>query len=501
MPYRDYQAPGVSVIIERQDTAAPNKLVEFLPVFIGNGMTSMSRTIKFNDLTADVRNYPEISFEWAIQNNFNYQLYKETDFIIADLKLHKEVVLGTPLTDLVLGVDYEVVRSANMKSTRSKIETTIKILDTAKITNTDLIFNMNVRLENTKDDFDLRLITADESFYARDIFGPYVLEEDGNTFFNDVAFAAEIAFRTGVQKFFYLEVPRQYGKKATPEEFKEALKLIYYRQDAYRIVPLTDDEDVILALSDLTTNLSNPIDRREIVGFVNMDPTKILDMSDMDELLDSVGMLSEAINNERICQMFGAESVELSIGTKRYTLPMYFLTAAIVALDTMVGMAEPLSTREITIFSKFNGPYFRPRQWNELAKCGVFIVYQPEKDGPITIRHQLTTKQSDAAEYQEYSIIKNFDAVTKRLRDRMKPYAGPMNHGAGYLEKMDATFTGAISEVKELGWAKEITVLQPWSLRTIGNGDNATEERRNLVGKFKLDPVYPANNLDIYLIV
>lgn len=501
MAYRDYRSPGVNVVIERQETQGGVNLTEFLPVYVGTGMTSRSRTVSKNQVKANVSEFPLVDLEWEISNNFNSQLFQETDFKVKSVSLHKEIVVGTPITALVKDVDYKVITSAATMSVEGKVRTTIEILDIAKILDTDVIYDFEIDIENTDDDFDLRLITKDDRYYARDIFGPFELSENSATFFNDVAIAAEIAFRIGVEKFLYLEVPREYGATAKKEDIIAALDKIYYNNDAYRIVPLSLDSDVIQALNSFTTSLANPIDKREIVGFGGVNPSDITDMKSMDELIEKVGGLSQGLDNERIMNVFGGTSVEMVISSKRYVLPMHFMNVAIASYDTTIGMAEPLSTREITIFSKLNGPRFRPRQWDMLARHGVFIVHQPETNGPIVIRHQLTSKQSDAAEYQEYSIIKNFDAVTKRMRDRMAPYAGRLNITDGYMERIDATFTSAVEEVKGLGWAREITVLSPWTTRVVGTGDTAVEEKRNLVGKFKLVPVYPANNLDIYLIV
>lgn len=501
MAYRDYRSPGVNVIIERQEASTGVNLTEFLPVFVGTGMTSRSRKVKVDRRKADTTNFPEVKIEWSLTGNFNTQLFKETDFTIDELSIHKEIDPDTPITLLVEGEDYEVISVVETMATEGRVKTTIKILDEEKIKDVDLYYDLNINMENTDDDFDLRLITADDRYYAKDIFGPFELKEDGAEFLNDIAIAAEIAFRTGVEKFFYLEVPREYGSIATKADIIASLDKIYYKKDAYRVVPLTLDPDVAHALNGFTTALSNPVDRREIVGFTGVNTSEITDMKDMNELIEVVGGFSEGLDNERIVNVFGGSSVEMIISNKRYVLPMCFVNVAIASYDTTIGMAEPLSTREINIFSKMNGPRFRPRQWDQLARYGVFIIYQAESGGPITIRHQLTTKQSDDAEYQEYSIIKNFDAVTKRIRDRMTPYAGRLNITDGYMERIDASFTGAVEEVKALGWARDITVLVPWSVRVVGTGDTAKKDKRNLVGKFKLDPVYPANNLDIYLVV
>lgn len=501
MGYTDYQAPGVNVIIERQAATDQARLTEFYPVFIGNGMTSKNRTVAQNDISADTSAFPVVTLEYLISGSFNTQMFDETTFTVTKVQLHKEIVAGTPLTNLVEGTDYNVVKAAELTSNDGYARTVIEILDTTDITATDLIYNLELRLENTDSDFDLRLVIAEDRYYAKDIFGPYKLVENGKEFFNDIAIAAEIAFRMNVPRFYYMEVPREYGNQASSDAIIAAMDKVYFKNNAYRVIPLSIDSAVSEAASNFVTSLSNPVDRRETVSMGHYDMSAITDMHDLNELIEKVGGFSESINNNRFSNIFGGESVELIIKNEKFILPMHFMAVAIACLDSTVGMALPLSTRTISVFSKLNGPRFRPRDWDKLAKKGVFIVYQNDKDEPITIRHQLTTSQAGTAEDQEYSIVKNWDAVTKRIRDRLTPYAGQNNITDGYLEKLDGTLTSAIEEVKELGLARELAVVSPWATRTIGTSTGSTEEKRNLVTKLQMTPVYPANNLDVILLV
>src|SRR5690606_17760831 len=148
------------------------------------------------------------------------------------------------------------------------------------------------------------------------------------------------------------------------------------------------------------------------------------------------------------------------------------------------------------------GPKFKPRDWNRLAEDHVWIVYQDEDSEPITIRHQLTTSQSKDPEDNEYSIIKNLDGITKFFRDRLKPYAGKHTITDGYLERLDGSFTTAIEEVKEMGLARNMTILTPWRLRRVPSDASGQDEvKTNLITRVKVDLAYPANNLDVYLLI
>lgn len=500
MAYRDYVAPGVSVIVERQESQPVVNFDQFYPVFIGTGLTSNARTLTFSDITADTSEFPVVTLTINLKNLMNSQLYNLTDFSISALSVQQVSGGSTTTVTLTPTTDYTATSVAANVSEEG-IATVVVNVTKSGIADTDTVYNMTLNLQNTGDDFDLRLVQSSDSFIAREIFGPFTLTENGNSIRNDVAFAAEIAFRTGVPSFYYLEVPRTYGSVATSANIISALEKVFFKTNAYRLVPLTSDPAVATAVRDLVESISNPYDKRETVAFVTYPEDEIEDLANVSELKTTVGDFSVSLNSSRVCNVFGGRSAEIVISATTYTLPPCFMAAAVASLDSSIGLASPLSLRDITVFRKLNGPKLRPKQWNELAKKKVFILFQNDVAEPITIRHQLTTSQTGAAEDEEYSLVKNVDVITRLLRDRLSPYAGRFNVSNGLIEKLNATLTTAISEAKALGLANDITIESPWAVRTIPSQAGTTEERRNLVTRLKLTPAYPANNLDVYLMI
>lgn len=500
MAYRDYVAPGVNVFVERQESQAVVNFDQFYPVFVGTGSTSSQRTLTFSDITADTSAFPVVTLNISFRNLINQQLYSETTFTISSLKVQQ--VSGSTVTEVTLTpvTDYTVQSVASSVSENGDTTVVVSILKDG-VSDTDTVYDLTLSAQNTDEDFDLRLVESADSFDSLQIFGPLYLTENGNTIRNDIAFAAEIAFRMNVPYFYYLEVPRTYGSAATASEIVDNLEKVFFKKNAYRIVPLSSDSTVISAVKDLVEAISNPYDKRETAGFVSYDTSGISDINNVSGLLTTVGELSVTLNSARVCNVFAGKTLELVVSGTTYTLPHFYASVAVACLDSGVGLADPLSLREITIFKKLNGPKLRPRQWNELAKKRVFIMYQNDTTEPIIIRHQLTTSQSDAAEDQEYSLVKNIDVLTRLFRDRLASYAGKFNITDGLLEKLDATMITAISEAKTIGLVRDITVQSPWSVRRLPTDANNTEEKRNLVIRLKVSPAYPANNLDIYLMI
>lgn len=493
MTYTNYQGPpDVNVTIQQTKTQTQSVDTQYYPVFVGTGITSRVKPIDIPNLRADVTAFPDVVLSFDLINRINTDLFNNTVFTLGQVIVTP--ASGSSAIVLEPDTDYTVTKDVSFSTVTNLSTVTIHILNT-NVTSADVVYELNLTATNTDDDFDVRTLSASDKFFAKDLFGPIILEENGNQFYNDIAIAADICFRLNVPTFYYLEVPRDFGSSAQPVDFEKAIEKIYYNKDLYRIVPLSSDPNVISALNQFVNSTANPYDKRETVGFVSYDTTNIIDITDINELVDKVGGASESINNKRLCNVFTGRSVTYTINNQQYVLPQYFMAMAVCALDATVGLVEPLSKRTIDIFDSIDAPRFRPLVWNQLAKCGVFIVLKENKESPAVIRHQLTTAQSDKASDQEYSVVKNWDVVTKMMRDGLDIYSGQSNIDAGYTERLDGTTTTLIQKIVEQGLARSLTVTTPWALNT------ATNDPRNLATVLQLSPVFPANDLDVYIIV
>jgi hypothetical protein len=489
-----YTAPGVDVVIQQQQVITQSADTQFLPCFIGKGITSRNRSFSISGIQADTSSFPQVTLTFDLAGYINTDLFNDTMFSLGQLVVTKSSVGSGGSSTVILEqtTDYTIVQDIKFSDTDSTATYVLNILNT-NVAAADVVYQLNIGASNTDDDFQPQLLGASDRFLNNGMFGSVILEENSVQIFNDIAIATQIAFNMGVPAFYYLEVPRDFGSDPTASDYTGSIEKCYYFNDIYRIVPLTSDPDVASYLSTFVAGVSNPLDRRETVGFVTYDTSNISKMTDIDELVGKVGGYSTSLNNKRIVNIFGGSSVEMTISNVTYDLPPYFLGAAVSSLDAVVGPVDPLSLRQISVFNKVNGPRFRPRDWDKLAAKGVFIILQNNDGTPAVIRHQLTTAQTSQASDQEYSVVKNFDVVTKKIRDRFRPYAGQFNIQSGYLETLAGTLATTVSEILELKLAKSLTTITPWSV--------SSSDQRNLVTILKLDPVYPANHLEVYLIV
>lgn len=491
MPYTNYPGPpDVKVNIQQSQTVAQPMDTQYYPVFIGTGITSRNTPIDKKNLQADVSAFPNVTLSFDLVNDINMDMFNETVFTLGQI-IVTHASDGTTVA-LAPTTDYTVVNDVSFSDVDNLAYLTIQILNT-NVTAADIVYELNMIAVNSDSNFDVRTIDVSARFFSANVFGPTILEENGSQFFNDIAIAADICFRLQVPTFYYLEVPRDYGSTATAADFENVIEKIYFNKNLYRIIPLSSDPGVLTTLNQFISSIANPFDKREAVGFVSYDSTNITNISDINELVTKVGGLSESLNNKRICNVFAGRSVTYTMNNQQYVLPQYFVAAAVAALDTVIGLVDPLSTLTIDIFDSIDGPRFRPTVWNQLAKCGVFIIQKDTKTDPAVIRHQLTSAQSDNTSDQEYSVVKNWDVVTKKMRDGLVAYAGKSNIDGGYTERLDGTTTTVIQQILELGLAKSLAVTTPWALAANGN-------KTNLVTILSMDPVFPANELDVYIV-
>lgn len=491
----EYSAPGVDVIIERGEVETQSAETEFYPVFVGTGISSRNHNVYKENLRGDTSKFPLVTISFDILGDINTDLFNKMSFSVGQVDVQRSSYEEGEESELELLEDegFEVTKPLSLSSTDSTASLTIRILDD-RVAPSDVTYGLNLLVNMADKDFEPRAIGTEDRFFSKEMFGPVVISENGVEFYNDIAIACEIAFRLEVPRFYYLEVPRNYGEAPTASDFKAAIDKIYFYNDAYRIVPLTPNADIASVVNQFVAGVSNPIDRRESVAFVTYDTTKIENINDIQEVTEKVGSYSQSFDNKRICNVFSGESLEMRIDGELYVIPSFFMSVAVASLDAVVGRVDPLSLREINVFEKVNGPRFRPRQWDQLAKQGVFIVMQDNPKSPAIIRHQLTTSKSALPEDQEYSVVKNFDVVVKKIRDRFSPYAGKYNVETGFIERLEGTLATVRQEILEDKLARDLAVITSWQQRSGSDG-------RNLVTRLQLSPVYPANDLDVYLIV
>jgi len=106
-----------------------------------------------------------------------------------------------------------------------------------------------------------------------------------------------------------------------------------------------------------------------------------------------------------------------------------FLAAEIAGLRSAVLPHQGLTRTEVSSISAAPLMYtkYDDDDLNIAAAAGVFIVTQDLEDGPIYIRHQLTTETDKGSLYYEDSVGSNIDEISFGIADIVAGYIGKRN--------------------------------------------------------------------------
>jgi len=119
-------------------------------------------------------------------------------------------------------------------------------------------------------------------------------------------------------------------------------------------------------------------------------------------------------------------------GGELFTLPPYYITAAIAGMDSNIPVAQSFTNMTFSIpglsnISLNTNHYYRKLDLDEIGAGGVDIMIQDAAvSQSIKSRHDLTSNM-DAILYRERSITKQADVAAKTIRAAIAPYVGRYN--------------------------------------------------------------------------
>lgn len=123
---------------------------------------------------------------------------------------------------------------------------------------------------------------------------------------------------------------------------------------------------------------------------------------------------------------------QADFGGVTYTLPPYYISAAIAGMDGGIIVSQSFTNYAFSIPGLSNikldtNHYFRKLQLDEIGGGGVSVMIQDARiSQTIKSRHDLTSNM-DAVEYREHSITKQADVSAKTIRNAINPYVGKYN--------------------------------------------------------------------------
>lgn len=162
-----------------------------------------------------------------------------------------------------------------------------------------------------------------------------------------------------------------------------------------------------------------------------------------------ISTYSSSFGNRRMVNVW-PDVVKSLVGAVVKELPGYYACVAIAAATTGLPSHQGFTGLELSGFLGFEHStgYFKTDYLNIVADGGTFILEQSGEETPLYVRHQLTTDRS-AIKYQEYSVTKNVDFITKTIRKQYAPFLNGFNIYEGLFEQLKTTAKSIITFLKE----------------------------------------------------
>lgn len=198
-----------------------------------------------------------------------------------------------------------------------------------------------------------------------------------------------------------------------------------FGEDTYETVTVDEviDEENIVAVSPGFSEAIGDVD--------NLQRIQVVRLLTLDEQAAVLRDTSEALFNRRISNVFQ------DIGSD---LPAYVFAAAVAGLASSVAPHQPITNYTLVGFNDEDGSQvgFTPEQLDLIASGGTLVISKSTVEGQVFIRHQLTTDRTDDRR-AEMSVTRNFDSVSRFLRDGFSPFQGKFNIQEGYFQLLDVT--------------------------------------------------------------
>ena len=213
------------------------------------------------------------------------------------------------------------------------------------------------------------------------------------------------------------------------------------------------------------------------------------------EQANFVKAYSAAIGSRRIVNTW-PDVVKAPVGSVIYDLPGYFASAAVGAMTTGLPTQQGFTNLTIVGFLGLlhSTGYFSDAQLNEMADGGTFIFGQDGEETPLYVRHQLTTDRS-SIKFQEFSVTKNVDYISKFTRNSYKNYIGVYNIVETTLDELKGTAKAVITFLRDTTRLPRIGgVVRSGQLTKL---EESADQIDTVIMRFKYNIPIPLNNLEI----
>lgn len=180
-------------------------------------------------------------------------------------------------------------------------------------------------------------------------------------------------------------------------------------------------------------------------------------------------------------------------------LPGFYLGCALAGLTAGLPSQQGFTNLSLTGFTALDNSnnYFSDTQLDTIAGGGNLIIAQDVAEAPVYCRHQLTTDTS-TIQFQELSVTKNVDLVSRFFRKLYAPYIGIYNITDALLDILKSLTVAGITFLKDQTSPRVGGVLRDGSISELAE-DSTLPDTVNIT--IDINIPFPLNNIKVTLLV
>ena len=221
---------------------------------------------------------------------------------------------------------------------------------------------------------------------------------------------------------------------------------------------------------------------------------------ELEEQADVIRGYSESFGSRRIVSVW-PDIVIAPVGASAAEyLPGYYGGCSIAAMTSGLPSQQGFSNLEASGFlgGEHVSGYFKDGHLDTIASGGTMIMDSEGENQPLYIRHQLTTDRS-AIKYQEYSVTKNVDFISKFIKKTYSPMPGVSNIVDTTKDEVRTVAKGIITFLKDETRLPKIGGKIKSGILTKVEEDAVQIDK--LRARFEMDIPIPLNELEVTIAV
>jgi hypothetical protein len=225
---------------------------------------------------------------------------------------------------------------------------------------------------------------------------------------------------------------------------------------------------------------------------------RITDDLTKDEQATFLAGYATSFANRRLVSVW-PDTCYITVSGTATELPGYYLGCALTGLTAGLPSQQGFTNLSLTGFTALDNSnnYFSDSQLDTIAGGGNLIIAQDVAEAPVYCRHQLTTDTS-TIQFQELSVTKNVDLISRFFRKLYAPYTGIYNITDALLDILKSITVAGITFLKDQTSPRVGGVLRDGSISELAE-DSTLPDTVNIT--IDINIPYPLNNIKVTLLV